>query len=535
MNEAQIMDSPKHNTASFDPAKVVVRPWRNEDISAIIACHEAAYPDYPPEDQFDERLHAMQINAFPEGQILAEYEGRVIGYCTSLIVQLDDDSHAYTYTEITGAYTFSTHEPGGDTLYGADIAVHPDYRGCGVAGLLYKERHALVQRYNLRRMVAYGRIPGYKDYAGKMTPEEYVDQVVAGTLNDPALNAHLKAGYRVRRILLDYMPDETSLNYSTFLERPNPDFDPAKRAIAASPLKRPVRSMRVCAAQFHMRPIKSWDEFAQTVDFFVDTADTYHCHFLLLPELFTAQLFTTLPPDLEPAVALRQLAGMVDRYRELLAAQAKDHRLCIIGGTHPVERNGRIYNTAHIFTPHGKIFTQDKLHIGLQERKEFGITPGEEIRVFDTPFCRIAVLPSTDIEYPELARLLTLAGVEVIFVPFSTDERKAYLRVRYSAQARASENYLYVVASGNAGNLPSTKNYLINYAQSAVFTPSDFSFPPGGIAGEADPNAETVVIADLDLNVLALQREHGSVRPLFERRSDLYDLRLKQPIRVVKW
>ena len=95
-----------------------------------------------------------------------------------------------------------------------------------------------------------------------------------------------------------------------------------------------------------------------------------------------------------------------------------------------------------------------------------------------------------------------MAGAEVIFVPYSTDERKAYDRIRYTAQARAVENFVYVVIAGNVGNLPTTKNYLINYGQAAVFTPSDFAFPPYATAGESEANVETVLITDLDLTVL---------------------------------
>jgi predicted amidohydrolase len=94
------------------------------------------------------------------------------------------------------------------------------------------------------------------------------------------------------------------------------------------------------------------------------------------------------------------------------------------------------------------------------------------------------------------------------------------------------ENYIYTITSGIAGNLPN-RAYLLNYAQSAVYTPSDFAFPLHATAGEADPNTETVVIADLDLTSLALQRELGSVRPLRDRRPDLYELKAKQKIKVI--
>ena len=69
-----------------------------------------------------------------------------------------------------------------------------------------------MKRFNLRRMIAHGRIMNYKDYAGKLTAEEYVEKVVAGELKDPALTAHLKAGYRVKGVYLDLLQDDASLN-----------------------------------------------------------------------------------------------------------------------------------------------------------------------------------------------------------------------------------------------------------------------------------------------------------------------------------
>lgn len=517
---------------------VIVRNWREEDIPGIIDCHRAAYPDYSPEEVFDERLHELQLAAFPEGQFLAEIDGVVVGYATSLIVQLDDlgEKHVYTYAEITGSYTFSTHEPSGDTLYGADIAVHPDYRGKRIASLLYVKRRELLTRYNLRRMVAYGRIPQYNEYAGRMTPEEFVKRVEAGELKDYALVAHLRAGYRVNRVLFDYMDDESSMNYSTYLEMANPTFDPARRMIAAAPLKRPVRSIRVCAAQWEMRKIRDWEEFEATVRFFVDTANCYHSHFLVLPELFTAQLFCLMPREWEPKKAIRELAKQKDRYVTLMAELAKKNGLYIVGGTIPVEgEDGELRNVAYLFGPDGQVDSQEKLHITPTDFEEWGMATGDCLKIFNTSMARIAILVSYDIEFPELSRLLALSGAEVIFVPYSTDERKAYNRVRVCAQARAVENYMYVVMAGNVGNMPTYDNYLINYGQAAVFTPSDFAFPVNGIAGEADPNAETVVICDLDLNTLAMQRDVGTVRPLSQRRSDLYRLKAQRKIRRVRF
>jgi predicted amidohydrolase len=300
------------------------------------------------------------------------------------------------------------------------------------------------------------------------------------------------------------------------------------------PLKRPVRKVRVCAAQYMMRRIQSWEEFEQSVEFFVDTADIYHCHFLLFPELFTAVLFSVLPHDLEDRAAMLALAGMHDRYQDLLRTKAMERNLYIIGGSHPVLRDGKLYNVAHLFTPSGAIHTQDKLHITPVERENWGIQPGKGLKVFNTPLGRIAILVCYDVEFPELARLLAMLGVEILFVPFSTDEKKAYYRIRYTAQARAVENYIYVVMAGNVGNLPAVRAYLLNYGQAAILTPSDFPFPLEAKLGEAEPNAETVVISDIDLTSLVQQRHVGSVRPLHDRRIDMYELTSKVKIEVIR-
>ncbi|MBW7884265.1 MAG: GNAT family N-acetyltransferase [Caldilineaceae bacterium] len=514
--------------------RIKIRAWTEEDIPDIVQCHRAAYPEYPETAYYTERFYEMQLAAFPEGQFLAEIDGEIAGYASSLIVQLDDDAHWYTYEEITGGGTFSTHDPSGDTLYGADIGVQPEWRRYGVSRQLYEKRINLMRRYNLRRMVAYGRIPGYTDYAGKMTAEEYVQKVVNGELSDPSLTAHLRAGYTVRRVLLDFLWDDSSLNYSTLLEMPNPTYQPEKRKIAAAPLQRVVRRIRVCAAQWFMRPIHSWDEFEQTVDFFVDTANTYHSHFLIFPELFTAQLFSIMSPDLDSREAILRLAGMTDRYLDLFSRLAQQHGLYIIAGSQPEVRDGNLYNVAHLFTPTGSVYTQDALHIPPIERTDFDIEPGEDIKVFDTPLARIGIQVGYDVEFPELARLQTLSGAEVLFIPYSTDERKAFDRIRYTAQARAVENFVYTVIVGNVGNLPAAKNYLINYGQAAVYTPSDFAFPPAATAGTSEANVETVLITDLDLTSLVQQRDLATVRHLYDRRSDLYDVRAKRHVKIVR-
>src|SRR3546814_6256355 len=124
--------------------------------------------------------------------------------------------------------------------------------------------------------------------------------------------------------------------------------------------------------------------------------------------------------------------------------------------------------------------------------------------------------------FPELARRLVDEGARIIFVPFCTDNRQGYMRVRYCAQARAVENQCFVVMSGNVGNLPGVENMDVQYAQSCILTPCDFPFARDGIAAEASENIETLTIAAVNLSHLAWARAEGTVRNLPARRSALY-------------
>lgn len=515
---------------------VTVRLLQTVDLPHIISCQRAAYPTFPEEYIYTERELHLKRHNFPKGQFVAlDENNQVIGYAFSMIVQLEDDQpYLYNEEEMTGDSSFSTHNPSGDTLYGADIAVHPDYRRQGISKQFYQARKNILNRYNLRRMIAYGRLPGYSNYADQMSPETYIAKVEAGELNDYALNAHLDAGYTVKQVMFNFFLDEISMNYCTLLEMPNPNYRAGQRQIATTPIRRVFYKIRVCAVQYQMRQLTTYEAFEQTVASLVDNAETYHCHFLLFPEYFTTQLFTTMPKEWNDYRAMCELANQIDTYQAMLIDYARKYRLYIIGGTIPVLRDGKLYNVAHLFTPNGNIYTQDKLHISAWERDDIKIQPGQELRVFETPLGRIAIQIGYDIEFPEVSRLLTLAGAEVIFVPYRANQRKAYYRVRYAAQACAVMNHVYVVMTGNVGSLPTRSRNLVNYGQAAMLTPSDTAFPMGGVIDEAESDAETVVVADLDLTSLSQQQETDTVHPLHDRRTDLFELRAKIPVNIIQ-
>ena len=101
-----------------------------------------------------------QLAHFPEGQICLEDKGRVIAAVISVVVDYKKFGDFHTHREITGNGHLTTHDPTGDTLYGVDVFVHPDYRGLRLGRRLYDARKELCRKLNLRRIVFGGRIPG---------------------------------------------------------------------------------------------------------------------------------------------------------------------------------------------------------------------------------------------------------------------------------------------------------------------------------------------------------------------------------------
>lgn len=149
---------------------------------------------------------------------------------------------------------------------------------------------------------------------------------------------------------------------------------------------------------------------------------------------------------------------------------------------------------------------------------------GNSLKAFDTDCGKIGVLICYDVEFPELSRLLADDGMDILFVPFLTDTQNGFSRVNHCAQARAIENECYVAIAGCVGNLPKVHNMDIQYAQSKVFTPCDFSFPTDGVKAEATPNTEMILIGDVDLDLLRELNQFGSVKNLRDRRKDVYKL-----------
>jgi predicted amidohydrolase len=229
---------------------------------------------------------------------------------------------------------------------------------------------------------------------------------------------------------------------------------------------------------------------------------------------------------LSEADAIRELAKFTPQMEQHFQQLAISYNVNIITGSMPeLREDGKLYNVGFLCHRDGRIDEYEKIHITPSEANSWGMVGGDKVKVFDTDCGKVGVLICYDCEFPELSRLLADQGMHILFVPFLTDTQNGYVRVRHCSQARAIENECYVAIAGCVGNLPKVNNMDIQYAQSAVFTPSDFAFPTNGIKAEATPNTEMTLIADVDLDLLMELHNHGGVRNLKDRRSDVYILK----------
>jgi predicted amidohydrolase len=232
--------------------------------------------------------------------------------------------------------------------------------------------------------------------------------------------------------------------------------------------------------------------------------------------------------DLGAAAAIRGLAGHTDEILEFFIQKAVQYNINIITGSMPYYHEERLYNVVFLCRRDGSYETQYKIHITPCEENDWGMIGGDEVKVFETDAGRVGILICYDSEFPELSRHLADQNLDILFIPFCTDTSTGYHRVRYCSQARAIENECYVAIAGSVGNLPKVTNMDIQYAQSAVFSPSDFAFPNTAIVTESTTNTETTLIADVELDELRNLHNHGSVRNLKQRRKDLYDIAWKK-------
>ena len=147
--------------------------------------------------------------------------------------------------------------------------------------------------------------------------------------------------------------------------------------------------------------------------------------------------------------------------QDFLAAQARQHRVWLVGGTIPLTTNtaNKVRATCLVLNDQGqRVARYDKIHLfdvqldnGEKYLESSSFEPGENIVVAETPYGKLGLAVCYDLRFPELFRRLLEAGAEIFAVPaaFTAHTGKAHWEVLL--RARAIENLVYVIAAAQDG------------------------------------------------------------------------------------
>lgn len=189
-----------------------------EDVEGVAGLQALCFPPPFPAELLWQPVHLLgHLRLFPEGQFVAREGERIIGSASSLLIPRERWAGDHSWDEITGGLSLERHDPAGTLLYGADISVHPDRRGQGVARALYEARFALVKSAGLEGYVTSCRLPGFLE-SGLEDPSEYARAVVRNERRDPTLTPLLKMGLRFAGVSREVMDDPESGNAAAKLE-----------------------------------------------------------------------------------------------------------------------------------------------------------------------------------------------------------------------------------------------------------------------------------------------------------------------------
>ena len=203
-----------------------VRPARLDDCAAIRALQRQAHPGIA---SWTLKQLDSQRRAFPEGQLVADCEGEVVGAASTLIVTWDECMLDRTWKQVTGDGSFTTHDAAGRTLFGAEFVVNLVRRGTGAARALYLAQRRLCRRLNLRRIIIASRMPGFRAHEEAMSPETYAQRVVWGDIEDANLRFALGLGFQYCGVIRGYLPeDRESGGNAALLVWLNPLYSPAE-------------------------------------------------------------------------------------------------------------------------------------------------------------------------------------------------------------------------------------------------------------------------------------------------------------------
>ncbi len=165
----------------------------------------------------------QQLHNCPQHLYVA-FEGDVIvGTLSAISINKETAMKAADWEETSACGTLATNNETGGCMFGLDLSVDPAAQGKGIGDELIQTGFLFSVVLGNKDGVFLGsRVPAYHKWAAKgMDIEEYVVGK-DGRTRDPEIRLYQKAGFKVVRIVPEYMEDPDSLNYGVLMFYKNP-------------------------------------------------------------------------------------------------------------------------------------------------------------------------------------------------------------------------------------------------------------------------------------------------------------------------
>lgn len=144
---------------------------------------------------------------------------KIVGTLSMIHITEESALRTQNWEKTSGDGTLSTHDPKGDCAFGIDLSVPPG----AVAGDQLIEMGILsaVVLANKKGVFLGSRAPRYHKSANKMAIEEYIG-LGGGKNHDPEIRLYQSEGFRIVKVIPNYMEDPDSLNYGILMFWENP-------------------------------------------------------------------------------------------------------------------------------------------------------------------------------------------------------------------------------------------------------------------------------------------------------------------------
>lgn len=164
------------------------------------------------------------------------------------------------------------------------------------------------------------------------------------------------------------------------------------------------------------------------------------------------------------------------RIHTAMAEAARKAGLWLVAGSMPELADGKIYNTSFVFDPDGhQVAFHRKAHlfdIDVQGGQRFfeseTLSAGNRATVFDTPFGRLGLCICFDIRFPELARVMALAGAQAMIVPAAFNLTTGPAHWELAFRQRAVDNQFFTLGVAPARDEEGT---YVSYGNSIACDP----------------------------------------------------------------